>query len=118
MNLPTTNHLTLEEEYRITGTLTPKRIEGLLDVNMKMESIVGLEGSIDDARVSFPSEDFMNPAIRKIQAMIKNSRGHNREQLLELLQIIEDISTEVVNSADYGRNELGSVIASIEKMGQ
>lgn len=114
MNLPTTTHLTLEEEYRITGTLSPKRIEGLLDTNDQVQEVLNFEGSIHDAMCSFPDEDFMNPVVHKLHSMIKSARGHNREQLRELLQIVEDISTEIVSSAEYGRGELRSVIDSIQ----
>jgi hypothetical protein len=113
--LPTTNHLTLEEEFRITGTLTAKRFEKLLDENALAQDVIDVDANIQEAMACFPAEDFMNPVRNKVHQMMARAKGSNKEALCELLEIVNDLSAEVFNSSDYGRQELRFAMDSINR---
>jgi hypothetical protein len=118
MNFPTTNHFTAEEEFRITGTLCPSKIVKILDQNALAQDVIDVDANIQEAMGSFPEEDFMKPVVDKLRSMIRNSNGNNREQLIQLAEIVDSVSQEVFNSADYGRQELRMALTSIKRAKQ
>ncbi|WP_213303504.1 hypothetical protein [Paraburkholderia sacchari] len=46
------------ELYRLNGTLPGERIEALLDGALVLDQIGSIPGELDEARGSFPGEDF------------------------------------------------------------
>lgn len=110
------NGLTDTEYFRMHGTLPVDRIESLIEIAPKAcEAVKGI-AHLDEARASFPGEDFMENLAELIRDVHKRVKGDNKIQLGYALELVENIRSEVSNSADYGRDELRKLRAILGAM--
>lgn len=106
-------NLTAEEEFRLTGTLSPAKIEELLDTSAEVGYIKGIDAHIEEAMGQFPAEDFLSDTISRLHEFARRLRGQNRSDLLGIIESIDDLAQLTFNAADYGRDELKKALAAI-----
>jgi len=111
--MATHDHLTAEEEFRLTGTLSAKKIEVLLDFEAMAQALAGVENRLLDAKAQFPSEDFLSGALLRLQALAKRVRGSNRTELLEIIESLVQIQSQQFQSSEHGISELDEAIGEI-----
>jgi hypothetical protein len=101
-------NMTLEEEFRINGTLSVSTIETVLD-KMASQEEVNASGAvvyIDEASGCFPTEDFMEDELRELRTIANRLRGANKLQMLDLLERLTQERNQINQSAEYGADEL------------
>lgn len=101
--------LTNEEYYALTGTLTPARIEELLKSEELAEGREGILNYLDEAKASYPTEDFLEATMNNLIAIIKVTKGVKKGDLQVLLEQIQDIVMCVFNDSCFGREQIEKV---------
>ena len=100
------SNLTMEEYYRLNGTLTSSMIEELLDLRVAVEEDTGVLVHIGEARECYPEEDFLSNHIEGLRAISRRIRGQNKEDLEEAIRALEDLETSTQQETEYGISEL------------
>ena len=111
----TWTNLTASEELRLTGAVTGERLEKLLDCEVRVEAVDGIGAHIDEALAQFPGEDFIEEHKKRLLVLRNKLRGDRRAELDEILEALDDLSSEITNSADYGREELNQARAALSE---
>jgi hypothetical protein len=106
-------NLSNAEFFRMHETLTPARIEALLDGEMEIVGIKGVGPHIQEGMGQFPAEDFLAGAIERLNNLAKRLRGDNKAELLGCIEALDDIAQTTFNASDYGRDELRKALAAI-----
>jgi hypothetical protein len=101
--------LTNEEYYALTGTLTPARIEELLNSEQLAELPEGIKPWLDEAEASYPAPDFLEGVAGNLMDIIRVTKGVRKGELQVLLEQIQDVVLAVSNDTDYGREKLQNV---------
>lgn len=106
------SNMTHEEFYRVNGTLTPERIDSLLDEKGTLEAFDVREyvPCAQEAKGCFIGEDFMQEHLDDLKDIAKRLRGDNRNSLLMLIDRMESTIQEACQSAEYGASELDKII--------
>lgn len=105
--------MTNEEFYRLNGTLTPARIERILDAEKQVESFEGLEAHVSEALAQLPAEDFLEPIKSRLHELSKCVRGANRTEVLAIIETLDDLAQCTFNASDYARSELNKLTAAL-----
>ena len=113
MKRTTWSNLSPSETYRMYGALTRDQIEELIACGEGMEKIDGATGYIDEAKGSFPDEDFLAKPIKAMQELAKSVRGANREALEKIIAQLSEIQTTTYQQAEYGLEQLESAATAI-----
>lgn len=108
-------NMTHEEFYRVNGTLTPERIDSLLDEQSNLESFDVREFTAyaQEARGCYIGEDFAQEHLDDLRDIAKRLRGDNRNSLLMLIDRLQDSVKEAVGNAEYGASELDKIISTV-----
>jgi len=106
-------NLTAEEEYRLTGTVTGRRAEELLDASDKVKAYDGIQAYIQEAKGCFVKEDFLGGVTTDLTDLATSLRGDNRIKLLSLIEEIERYVTDAIRDGEYGASELQLALNSI-----
>ncbi len=101
--------LTNEEYYALTGTLTPARIEDLLNSGQLAELQNGVGTWLDEAEASYPAPDFLEGVAGNLMDIIRVTKGARKGELQVLLEQIQDVVLAVSNDTDYGLEKLQNV---------
>ena len=102
--------LDCEEAWRVNRYLTDAQIEYLLDCAAREEKRSGDENLIIDAGGSYPEEDFLQDTIGNLQTIVKGMRASdNKTALLEVVENLEELQSEVNRTVDYGRECLDKI---------
>jgi hypothetical protein len=101
--------LTNEEYYALTGTLTPARIEDLLNSGQLAELQNGVGTWLDEAEASYPAPDFLEGVAGNLMDIIRVTKGARKGELQVLLEQIQDVVLSVSNDAEFGREKLQNV---------
>lgn len=107
------SNLTAKEYFKLHGTLTPERIEALLDNEESLEAITGVDAYIQEAMGQFPPEDFLHDIKTRLFELTKRIRGANKSDLSAIIESMDDALQCQFNSSDYGRSELRSARKAI-----
>lgn len=92
------------EAYRLLGTLPADRIEALLDI--EAIDVSGAIVHIEEARGCYPAEDVMSETLQAMRDLRCNLRGNNKALMDSIISMVEDLETELRQSAEYGADEL------------
>lgn len=106
-------NLTNREAFRL-NCLSTQSIENLIDIEEQFEDVQESACCIDEAINCYPSEDFMQPLVRKLESLMRNVRGDNKLYLKHILETAIDIENEVNGRSEYGRSELKKVLEAME----
>lgn len=106
------SNMTADEEFRLNGTLCAPTIESLLDAAFERDQLdlKGARACIEEARGCFPAEDALVTQIQEIKRIANRLRGTNKLQLLDAVEQLEQIQTEIFQSSEYGSSELGKAL--------
>jgi hypothetical protein len=107
--------MTDDEFYRLNGTLSPERIERLLDLTIHIDGS-NPSNYIEEATATFPKEDFLEAVLKKLNRIAKNVRGDNRTDINDVIETLEQLATDTYNTSEYGRSELDNALAVINKI--
>lgn len=108
------NHLTNEEEFRLTGTLSSDKIEKLLNFAGLEDSVWSCISGLSDVQSSFPSEDFLHGIERRLTELAKKLRGENKEILLGVIDDLADVISSTNSATENGVDLLNSTITDLE----
>lgn len=108
------SNLSNREHFRLYGTLTPERIETLLDLDEKLQAFDGLEAHVQEARRQFPAEDFLVPVQDRLHELAKRLRGDNRQEILSIVEQLDDINQCQVYATGYAVDELGKLEKALQ----
>lgn len=100
--------MTPREEFRLNGTLCEKTIEALI-VQHEDESGLQIESAkvyVKEAKGCFPEEDFLTSVRSEIRTIANRLRGRNKDELLELVEQLGNIESEINQQSEYGNDEL------------
>lgn len=100
------SNLSAQETYRMYGRITKEQMENLLDQSAAYEGIDGIDAHISEAMCQYPAEDFLEGIKTRLNALQKNLRGANREELGGIIEALDDLAQTTFYAADYGRSEL------------
>lgn len=106
------SNMTPREEFRINGTLCEKTIESLIE-HHEDENGLQVDGAkvyVNEANGCFPQEDFLTTVTADIRTIANRLRGRNKDELLELVQRLEQIESEINQQSEYGHSELKKAI--------
>lgn len=96
--------LTIEEHYKLHGSVTFEHIESLLGCQAALENMVRVSDT--DVRAGFPDEDFLNPIFEKMHSLEKQLRGPNKLALGMIIEELETIALQTARSVEYALDEL------------
>lgn len=106
------SNLTIEEQYRLTGTLTTAAIESLLDTPVIVNPDAA-KAKIRDAIACYPAEDFLSDILNRLQDLAKDTRGRTRDRLVGIIESLDDLSMTTFYSTEHGRSELNDALTEI-----
>lgn len=116
MNAEKMSSMTPEEEFRLFGKISRVNTEMLLDVY----AAVG-DGGVDDvpdhineALAQYPAEDFLSDILRRLNILVANVRGSNKENLLGIIESLDDVAQTTHYATEYGRGELHVALNKIK----
>lgn len=97
-----------EEHYQAFGTVTEKQLEQLIDKSRLLDAvpIYEIDGTVSEVTGCFPEEDFLDTIVDRLTVLRKNLRGNNRNDIDEILEMLDTIITETQQSTEYGVDEL------------
>lgn len=110
-------NLTNEELFRLTGSLPPERIEGLLDNAAAAAGLEGIGACVAEAKTCFFAEDALSPILSQLTELAKNLRGNNKQELLGIIESLDDFAQCQFHQGDYGRDELHKVEKALAEAG-
>lgn len=102
------SNMTPREEFRLNGTLCETTMEALI-VESEDSSTIKLDGVqcyVSEAKGCFPSEDFLTSIRGEILTIANRLRGNNKLQLLDLIEKLGQIESEINQQSEYGADEL------------
>ena len=106
-------NLTAEEEYHTTGVLVNKlQIERLLDLDMKDTAAAIVY--IEEARGSFPAEDYLEGILHEFRAIVKLAKGETRVRLERAVERLDEKNNALKQASEYGLSELRSAVAELK----
>ena len=116
--MSTSTSLTNKEYFKLNGTLSAERIEGLLDLEsaVYVDVLEDIITSTKEAITQFPEEDFLQPVISELNTLLKTLRGDNRLALANIITAVEDIQSDITNSSEYALANLNSAIETINNI--
>src|SRR5574340_188611 len=82
--------LSPHEEYQLTGTLTPARIEPLLEATSRLEQAVKMIESGDVSAPYLPDDELFAPLDRLDEILAEYARHGDLAQLLPDLNVLRD----------------------------
>ena len=102
------SNMTPREEFRLNGTLCEASIEALIVEHedspaLELDSI---ECWVSEAKGCFPDEDFLTSVRSDIQTIANRLRGRNKLELMDLVEKLGQIESEISQQAEYGADEL------------
>lgn len=100
------SNMSNREHFKLHGSLPAEVIEDLIEVAERADEASDIEAHLSEASAQYPGEDFLADVIRRLQIMVKHTRGDNRDEIESLVEDLDEIQTDTTNSADYGRDEL------------
>ena len=108
-------NMTPREEFRLNGPLCESSIEALIIQQEDSPEVHAqdIEAWVKEARASFPSEDFLTSVRNEIQTIANRLRGRNKLELLDLVEKLGEVESEVSRQAEYGADELRKVLDSL-----
>ncbi len=101
------SNLTPSEYYHVNGTLLPEQIEALLD-RWEQTSDMNISPHIQEARCSYPEEDFLVHVIRKVESL-----GLPKAKVKVIVDMLDEVQDEVTRSTGYGLDELKKADAAV-----
>lgn len=105
--------LTNREYLSLHGTLSLDRIEALVEMEAVISGQEGALNYIDEAKGSFPGEDFLNDIISNLRTLVKHLRGANKEELNGIIEKVEGLQTSTTHESEYGLEQLKAAKAMI-----
>jgi hypothetical protein len=110
---------TSEEEFRLTGTVSPSGIETLLDSEDKFAAVANVYNNIVynnicEALRQFPDDDFLTDIIERVRELATCVRGKNREEAESIAADLGEIHKSVKKDFAAGRRELKESVTAIE----
>lgn len=109
------SNITAQEEFRLTGTVSGERLNGLLERSDALEKLDGLDAHIYEANGQYPAEDFLSDVIERLHNLAKRLRGDNKAELLGVIEALDDIGQTTFYASDYGRSELRKALATLKE---
>lgn len=122
------------EEYKINGKVCDKTLERLIDAEIDLqnhrdmiedilsdEDIIGtISTGCDDIVDYLQEEDSFYTVIEKLESVIKNVRGSNRDALDDVLDKIKEIESSVVSGNEVIVDEVNKIklhLKTLNKLG-
>jgi len=103
--------LTNEEYFKLNGTLSNCRIERLLDIEHKSHVSTDEIISTGDISAGFPVEDCLSEIFDMLRKVKLTKKDH---QLL--VDLVDEIQTQLWQSAEYGMSELKQLEIELDKV--
>lgn len=98
------------EEYRLTGTLCPETLENVMETNELVESMRSSVRdalcNIREARGCFISKDALDGLKADLLKRAQVVKGEARNILVWVCDLLDEVSVELNQRAEYGRDEL------------
>lgn len=107
--------MTPREEFRLNGSLCEQTIESLIE-RQEDESNLDVEGAVvymEEAKGCFPDEDFLTAVRTEIRTVANRLRGRNKDELLELVEKLGQIESEITQQSEYGQDELKKALGCL-----
>jgi hypothetical protein len=114
MSQLTNSGTTPEEEFRLTGTVSPSGIEALLGSEDKFVAVANVYNNICEALRQFPDDDFLVDIIERVRELATCVRGKNREEAESIAADLGKIHKSVKEDFAAGRRELKESATAIE----
>lgn len=117
MDLPfftpnTMGTLTDEEQFRVTGTLTPDRIEPLLDLKQRLgdEAQSSVIIHMQEAMAQFPDEDFLETIMGQLTVLTSHLRGSNKDLAVTILEALRVEQETIACATEYAIDEMHKAV--------
>lgn len=104
------SNFTPREILNIRGQLPIDIQEDLIEQAEDFANMANIAPGIQEARGSFPCEDFAEDLIDGMRTLAKRMRGDTKAEMLALIEHAEQLQTELAGQAEYGMNELDEVL--------
>lgn len=111
------HNLTHAEYFHLNGALSKQRTEEILSTLHDAQALDVREYAsyAQEAQGGFPAEDFLADVLSDLHNLTKFVRGDNKKELLRIISNLDDIAQCQFNAADYGRERLHKIIATIKR---
>lgn len=116
MNIESSN-LTHREYLHLNGSLSTERAEQALDDldNAVRYDVREFAPYAQEARCGYASEDFAHEEVKDLREFAKRLRGGNKQDLIMYIEALEYKIQELVQSAEYGNEQLNKIIQTVVK---
>lgn len=68
-----------------------------------------IQTRIDEAVAQYPEEGFLEKLSDRVFELGEKLRGDNKSEAREIAAALSELESELVNAADYGRDELNKI---------
>lgn len=112
------SNLSHEEYYKINGSLSPKRIEDILDAQANLptrEALDIVKGEIQESQINI-DEDVLTDIILDAEYLAKYCKGENKSVALTLLEKIKQMEIEIQSALEYHKEKIGSAIECVDNI--
>lgn len=111
-----TSSYTPRELLRLHGELPFDLTERLVDAFDAAEAIKSSLNYIDEASTCFAEEGFIDGINIRLASLAKTLRGHNKVELLSIIEHLQQIEIDTVRSGEYGKENLDKFIKIVDSL--
>lgn len=108
--------MTDREALRYTGTLSPERIERLIEQSEAVTYVLDTSEAFESACDVFPDEDFMEPVIDHLRDLIEELPETHQPQFVAVLRELETLNRETLQSAENGMEAHAKFSAALDML--
>ena len=113
------SNLSHEEYYKINGSLSPKRIEDILDTQANLptrEALNTVRGEIQESQVCGIGEDILADALTDVEYLAKWCKGENKSVAMSLLEKLRQMEIQVQSALEYHNEKVTSAIECLSDL--
>lgn len=113
------SNLSHEEYYKINGSLSPKRIEDILDTQANLpprEALNTVRGEIQESQVSGIGEDTLTDIITDVEYLTKWCKGENKSVAMKLLEKLRQMEIQMQSALEYHNEKVASAIECLDNI--
>lgn len=104
-------NLTNAEFYRLHGWLPAHRIEGLIDLEARVEAGLRASAHVEEARTQYPEEGHLKAVADWAQSNVKPAITRDK-----LVALLADVEASLLRAGEYGREELDKAADALAEM--
>lgn len=108
------SNLTDQEYFNLHGTLTPERIQALIEQSALVDACTEAESALNDAINAYPGEDCLADVLKYVRSLAPYLNKAGQDALKGVICDIEVEQSALCNQGERGQEVINNFIASVD----